>query len=417
MFELELELWHKGINVMKICMITDTYHPTFDGIVRYLDYLIPELLKQGHKVSIICPHFKGEKHISFPRENLKIIRTFTTRFKVNAYVFALPDWRLTRAIRKSDIVVLHSLMPLGTVGGLVAKFFRKKVGLFCHHDERVILQDIIKLRPFFVRFLFWLIRKYYTKIVNVFFHATERFRRKLVWFDAPEDKIYHTPFAINSNSFHPKPEFDLRKRYNLPEEGIISCYLGRLSVEKNVDNIISAMDDAMDQNPNLYGLMVGGGPNEELFINHPRKNNDRFIFTGFVPEKELQSHYAVCDMFVTPTLNESSCFTVFEAMTCQVPVITAEKDHDPDIIHGTNALLINDVLNHHEIKENILRLANDKALRETIALNGQKLIASRTWQNHAEKFLVGINETLQVETKRKRLLKRILRRSQESVGL
>ncbi|MHA1366555.1 MAG: glycosyltransferase, partial [Candidatus Heimdallarchaeota archaeon] len=63
----------------------------------------------------------------------------------------------------------------------------------------------------------------------------------------------------------------------------------------------------------------------------------------FIPENELQSHYATSDIFVTPTLNESSCFTVFEAMTCKVPIITAEYDHDPDIIHKENAMLVNDV--------------------------------------------------------------------------
>lgn len=46
---------------MNILMVTDTYHPGFDGIVRYLDYLIPHLIAKGHQVSVICPHAKGEK--------------------------------------------------------------------------------------------------------------------------------------------------------------------------------------------------------------------------------------------------------------------------------------------------------------------------------------------------------------------
>ncbi|HUU78944.1 MAG TPA: glycosyltransferase family 4 protein [candidate division Zixibacteria bacterium] len=379
---------------MKICMVTDTYHPSFDGIVRYLDYLIPKLLEKGHQITVVCPWFKGEKSVDSPRAGLKIIRTSNSRIRSNAYYFAFPDLRLVKAIIESDFVVLHSLMPLGTFGGVIAKLFRKKIGFWCHHDERVILNDIMHFKPIIVSFLYKLIRKYYTKIVDVFFHATERFRRKLISFGAPSDRIVHTPFAINTRIFHPNPEINLRERFNLPSNAIIATYLGRLSVEKNVDNILQALDSAMDEHQNLYALVVGGGPDKEKFLAIERRNEDRFIFTGFIPENELQSHYAVSDIFVTPTLNESSCFTVFESMTCRVPVITSEKDHDPDIIHMENALLVQNVLDVNEIKNLILLLSSNEKFRKFLGYNGQKLISSRTWDNHSNRFMSALETQL-----------------------
>ena len=376
---------------MKICMITDTYHPGFDGIVRYLDYLIPKLLEKGHQVTVVCPWFSGEKHYDSSQEGLTIVRSTNSRIRSNAYYFAIPDWRLLKAIKESDFVILHSLMPLGLFGGLIAKLFRKNIGFWCHHDERVILNDIMNFKPLLVNFLYKLMRKFYTKIVDVFFHATERFRRKLVSFGAPQEKIIHTPFAINTSKFHPTPEIDLRSRYNIPSDAVIATYLGRLSIEKNVDNILIALDKAMDELPNLFALIVGGGPDKDKFLSLKRKNNNRFIFTGFIPEEELQSHYAVSDLFVTPTLNESSCFTVFEAMTCKIPIITSEKDHDPDIIHMENALLVRDVLNTNEIKEKIFLLADNAKFRHFVGFNGYKLISSRTWENHANKFLKALD--------------------------
>ncbi len=388
-------------------MITDTYHPSFDGIVRYLDYLIPELLQKGYEITVVCPWFQGEKHYSSPEEGLEIIRTTTTRFRSNAYFWAIPDWRLIKAIIQSDFVVLHSLMLLGATGGFLAKLFRKKIGFWCHHDERVILNDIFHLPPFLVSFLYKSMRKFYTKIVNVFFYATERFRRKLVSFGAPSDKTHHTPFAIDTSKFHSEPEIDLRLRYNIPTDSIIACYLGRLSVEKNVNNILLALDDAMDEIPNLYALIVGGGPDEEKYLSLPRKNDDRFIFTGFIPENELQSHYATSDIFVTPTLNESSCFTLFESMTCCVPVITSAIDHDPDIIDRENALLVHDVLNPSEITENLLLLATNESFRKRIATNGQELILSRTWENHSERFIFGMNTIFSTNVKNKNSIPKV----------
>jgi glycosyltransferase involved in cell wall biosynthesis len=393
-------------------MITDTYHPSFDGIVRYLDYLLPQLLAKGHEVTVVCPQLQGCRPYEFPRANLIIVRSATSRFRSNAYYYAFPDFRLVKAIWQADVVVLHSLMPLGTFGGVIARLLRKPVALFCHHDERVILQKVVKLPGLVTRFLYRLIKKFYRSIVQLFFHATERFKRKLLWFGVPEELTVHTPFAIPQGTFHPVPEIDLRQRYNIPPEGLIACYLGRLSLEKNVDNIIKAMDAAMDRHPDLYALIVGGGPDKELFLQQPCRNADRFIFTGYVPERELQSHFAVSDLFVTPTLNESSCFTVFEAMSCQVPVITAAKDHDPDIHHREQALLVEDVLDYREIEKNINLLVTDRALRTSLAANGLALIASRTWENHATIFLQHIHQLVRVHHKKQLLkpVKRLLRK-------
>ncbi|MEA2071110.1 MAG: glycosyltransferase family 4 protein [Asgard group archaeon] len=367
-------------------MITDTYHPIFDGIVRYLDYLIPELEQLGSEISVVCPWFKGEKHFSTPSTTLTIIRTMTTRIRSNAYYWAVPDWRLIKAVKEADVVVLHSLMPLGLFGGLIAKLFNKPIALFCHHDERVILKQNIKLQQFFREFLYKLISKFYSKIVDIFFCATERFRRKLLFFHTPNEIIHYLPFAINQKRFHPRSQYNIREKYNLPKNAILATYLGRLSIEKNVDRILLAIDKAIIKNKLLYGLIVGTGPDSKLLKEMQLKHSERFIFTGFIPEKELQSHFASSDVFVTPTFNESSCFTVFEAMACGAPVITSAKDHDPDIIHQHNSLLINNIENVQEITDNILKIINSEALQKKLQKNAFKLISTRSWTYHAKKF-------------------------------
>ena len=377
---------------MDIVMVTDTYHPGFDGIVRYLDYLITELLLKGHTITVVCPFFKGEKHYSSPQPGLTVIRTLTSRIRINAYFFALPDIRLLQAIRQANVVIIHSLMPLGVFGSFLAKLFKKKIGFWCHHDERVILKDILKAPSLVSRIAFALMRWYYRSMVDVFFCATERFRQKLLLFSAPTEKIVYLPFAIDLTKFRPEPEFAIRQKYSIPSEAIVASYLGRLSVEKNVTRILSALDEVMSEIPNLYALIVGGGPDKTKLLSLERKNKERFIFTGFIPEEELQSHYASSDLFVSPTLNESSCFTVFEAMSCSVPVITSAFEHDPEITHMEQALLVQNVLDVNEITEKIFLLATNLKFRKFLAFNARRLITARTWQNHSEKFLSALDE-------------------------
>jgi glycosyltransferase involved in cell wall biosynthesis len=382
-------------DLMKICMITDTYHPLCDGIVRYLDYLIPQLLERGHQVSVVCPWFEGTPHYEEPRDGLTIYRCFNTHHQSHGYYYSLPDQHFFRGIKNADVVILHSLMPLGMIGGLLARALRKKVALFCHHDERIILEGMLQLPYFAAGFLYGIMTAvYYRRICKILFHATKRFQQKLLDFGTPKDRLRFTPFAIDLQRFHPEPDVPLRERYTIPQDGFIACFLGRLSVEKNIRNITKGIALAMKEEPKLYGLIIGKGALQKE-LKKKYHHNKRFIFTGYIPESELQSHYAVSDVFVTPTRNESSCFTVYEAMACRVPVITAEKDHDPDIMHENNALLIHDVNDPFEIRDQLLYLINNPSKRKEIAFNGQRLIQERTWENHTDKFLASLQELFQ----------------------
>jgi len=38
----------------------------------------------------------------------------------------------------------------------------------------------------------------------------------------------------------------------------------------------------MEENPKIYGLIVGDGPDKEKFLNLPLKNSEKFIYTGFL---------------------------------------------------------------------------------------------------------------------------------------
>ena len=81
-------------------------------------------------------------------------------------------------------------------------------------------------------------------------------------------------------------------------------------------------------------------------------------------------------------------------MSCQIPVITSAYRHDPDIKHMENVLLVVDIANQEEIKDNILLLTRDDKLRKKIGKAGKKLVDSRNWDNHIQRFLKGVSYTL-----------------------
>ncbi|MGC9780496.1 MAG: glycosyltransferase family 4 protein [Candidatus Heimdallarchaeota archaeon] len=390
---------------MKICFVCDSYKPIYDGVVRYFDYLIPELVKAGHEVTLVGPWFIGTEHYEYPFEGFEVVRCTSTRIYTQGYWIAYPDKRLLKAVRNADFVFVHSVATLGVFGALLARILRKKIGIFIHQDERIVLWKILQTpKVWYNVSMIALSQIYYQLFIDVFFHATERFKGKLIDFGISEEKIFHTPFAIDKSRFNPKNnQFDIRTRHNIPSDAIVSIYVGRLAKEKNVANMLEGMDRALEEEPNLYGLFVGKGPEWDYYANHPYKNKDRMIFTGFVPDVELPSHYVAADFFTNPSLNESSCFTVFEAMSCCLPVITSEYRHDPDVKHKENTILVSDIMNPDEIKDSILLIARDKELRKKLAINGEKLVDGRTWENHVKQFIKGVEYALRTKWTNKRI--------------
>jgi len=395
---------------LKICFICDSYKPVYDGVTRYFDYVIPALVKAGHEVNLVCPKFETTPYKEQPFPGFTVTRCFNPGFHEEGYWFALPDRRMLKAIKEADFVVTHSPATLGVLGAIIAKLMSKKVGIFIHQDERVILRNVLSTPWFWYNVtIIALSQIFYAGIIDVFFCATERFKGKLLDLGVPEEKIFRTTFAINKNEFHPgEPKYDIRQRHGIPKEAVVSIYVGRLAKEKNIANLLEGTDKAMDEAANLYALFVGDGPDWEYYANFPYKNKERMIFTGFVPEDELHSHYVAADFFTSPSLNESSCFTVFEAMSCQLAVITSAYRHDKDIIDKENAVLVKNINDPEEIKEAILLLAKNHKLRKEISLRGKQLIDSRSWEKHVRDLLKGVNYALTIGRKKK-LLKTILK--------
>ena len=388
---------------MKFCFLVDSYKPIYDGVIRYLDSVSDALIKDGHEISIVCPQIPGTEKYENPHPGLRVVRCPTPGWYAQGYYIALPDLDLVKEIRKADFVVVHSIATLGVIGGIVARLLRKKIGLFVHQDERLVLREMLNNPQWSVNLTAALISElYYPGFIDVFFHATERFKMKLIDLKVPERKIFFTPFAIDEKEFNPNNnKFDIRKQHNIPDDAIVSLFVGRISIEKNIERLLQAMDAAMDEDPNLYGLFVGKKTQMEV-VNKVRKNADRIIFTGFVPDEELPSYYNASDFFTTPSINESTCFTVYEAMSCELPTIISGDRHDQEIVHKENTFLVMNLRSVTEIKEAILHLSKDKALRKKIAKNAKQLIDRRTWEYHVQEVKRGIRFAFQPKGRRRR---------------
>jgi 1,2-diacylglycerol 3-alpha-glucosyltransferase len=178
---------------------------------------------------------------------------------------------------------------------------------------------------------------------------TEKTKELLMRYSVHKD-ISVVPTGINLRKFDPKqyPEEDvkdLKNKYGIKQEEKVLLYLGRVSEEKNVEEIVNAMPDYMKSRENVRFVIVGSGPALEKLQNMVKQLHieDRCVFTGSQPWDRIGLFYRLGDVFVSASRSETQGLTYIEAMASGLPVVAREDQCLEDIlVQGQNGYTFTD---------------------------------------------------------------------------
>jgi glycosyltransferase involved in cell wall biosynthesis len=137
-----------------------------------------------------------------------------------------------------------------------------------------------------------------------------------------------------------KEKLVAKKNLHLEGRTVIG-YVGRLSEQKGIIFLLSALRTLVDKYANISGLIVGDGDAEETLKRHACSLgiSDRVIFAGKRDDTPLI--YAAMDVFVLPSLKEAFPMVILEAMASCIPVVTTRVGDIPFIIqNGVSGILI-----------------------------------------------------------------------------
>ena len=110
---------------------------------------------------------------------------------------------------------------------------------------------------------------------------------------------------------------ELRQKLNLPQDKIIVTYVGRLSPEKNVETLFQAIKRL--NNPKILLLLVGDGEQHEK---EKFQNKSNVVITGFIDN--VEEYLQASDIFVMPSLTETTSLATLEAMSTELPVLATK---------------------------------------------------------------------------------------------
>lgn len=156
--------------------------------------------------------------------------------------------------------------------------------------------------------------------------------------------------------------------------GFVICSMGRLSREKGFDILLHALEIASRKNPLLKLVIIGEGSERSALINQIQAFalSDRVMLAGF--RHGAKDHLPLMDVLVIPSFTEGLPMVALEGMQAGLPIIATRVGGLPEVLEDGQVGLLVEKKNPESLAQAILKVAGDKAFRDTIASRAKKRV-------------------------------------------
>lgn len=195
-----------------------------------------------------------------------------------------------------------------------------------------------------------------------------------------------THFGINSNGeiyngvncdYKIKSYFDIREKFNLPEDSIILFFAGRLILEKGILYLTDAIKELSSKIENLYLFIAGVGPLYDE-IKKKYENFKNIILLNQIEYDAVMNFLKQTDIVVIPSYYPEGLPTlILEAGSSKCSVISTPMGGAKEIITDENYGLIIEQKNIEEIKKAIIFLIENPDKRKSIGENLHRRICEK----------------------------------------
>ena len=118
--------------------------------------------------------------------------------------------------------------------------------------------------------------------------------------------------------FGAKERAELKQRLDL-HPGLTFLFVGQMVERKGIKELLQAWGQHIANHPQDNLIVIGKGILSDV-LKEQYKDESSIHILGGINYDLLYQYYALCDVFVMPTLEDNWCLVVPEAMACRKPV-------------------------------------------------------------------------------------------------
>ncbi len=325
---------------MRILIFTEVIAPYVSGISSYVDVLKQGLESLFHQVVIVT----SSPHIQDATYKNGVIRCPAKKTN-NKYGYECRSYNDPKIISfiasfQPDVVHIHTDTKIGYMGLIVADKTNAPV-VFTIHDYFMDRNAADKSK------MVWNVKTYFEKqhfrdMLDNADVVTSSCSRASIFVQKADRK--RKVMLIRSNTdmerfdYHNATKTSIRKmrtRLGLSQRATVAVFAGKLTVEKNLEFMLTAFSQHIKKTDNIQLLIVGDGTETEYLqrLCKVLKIEDMVFFAGSVANTIMPDIYSACDIYVCSAEDSLVSMSFVEAMACGLPVLV--KEDKEKIVHKT----------------------------------------------------------------------------------
>ena len=208
----------------------------------------------------------------------------------------------------------------------------------------------------------------------------------------PNKKVYWLPNGVDLSFYNPANfSKDWREQNNFQKDDLLFFYGGIIGHAQGLEIIIHAANE-LQSNSNIKFILLGSGPEKDKLIalNQKLKLSNVF-FLDAVPKAEMPSILSSVDCSIIP-LKKLDLFLgaipskVFECLAMETPILLGVDGEAKGLfIDEADAGIYFEPENVQALKNGVLTLAQNNALRKKLGENGRIYVNNHFNRNHIAK--------------------------------
>lgn len=363
---------------MRIAIFTNNYLPNPFGVSGSIESFRKQLEEAGHTVYVFAPKFKG-----YVDENPRAYRYPAIDLKLRGIRFpvVIPrSFRIDKILGGLEIDIIHSQHP--NLLGWEARRWAKKKNVplvFTWHTLYDQYAHFVPLIPVSL-VAWWAIsnaKKYANKADQVIV-PTDSVKKIVKKWGVKNKNLEVISTGVDEKQLTNPSREVVRKKYSIADDEILLVVITRLTKEKNMEFLLEAVAQVLEQNQKVKFLVVGDGDLSDKLKNIAVEKvvAGQVIFPGFIPNENKKDYYSAGDIFVFASKSETQGMIISEAMYLGLPIVAVNGPGVRDLVeNGTTGILVRE--DSVEFSQAVSKLISNPDLRKEFAKNGEKIVKEK----------------------------------------
>tara|TARA_B100000900_G_scaffold10793_1_gene8916 strand:+ start:2424 stop:3554 length:1131 start_codon:yes stop_codon:yes gene_type:complete len=268
---------------------------------------------------------------------------------------------------KPDVMHAHSAKG-GVIARIASIFFKTKV-LYTPHAF-----SYLSARNKFKRFLFLTVEKILrTKNTIIIATSNSEKNQAIQIVGYAKKKVFVLENSIDNNTIGE----DKNLEKTLKGKTYI-CTVGRPSFQKNLEMLIKAFEVVAQNNSKVHLFIIGAGeysPRKDKIVEmiNKRNLNNSITILPWISRKQVQTYIKNAKLYVSSSRYEGMPYSVIESMALSIPSVLTNVDGNRDLVMDKKSGFLVDVGDDLDMANKIITLLNENKLRNSFALQAEKL--------------------------------------------